>query len=243
MRREGLRAVWQAGHVGPTRRQLLVAGAATLASAAACTSRGDKGPPSVDPTAAAVQSVRAAAVAREVALLQAYADALAGQPTLAAALGPVVADHTAHLQQLSPGAVPPTARPVIGRRPPAAVVASLRQAELQAATKHATAAESAVGESPCGQPLAPVLASLAACESVHALQLLRVAQSLTPPSPSPTPEQTRTATPRATRTPSASPTPSPRASTRRPTASPRPSKSSSPRPSKTASPRPSATAT
>lgn len=62
--------------------------------------------PAIDPDVA----LRAAAVAREVALLQAYDETLLAVPALASRLGPLRADHEAHLTAL--GGAAPTRSPV-----------------------------------------------------------------------------------------------------------------------------------
>jgi hypothetical protein len=134
-----------------TRRHLLAS--TGLAGAAACTTSKTPPPPkAVDPDIA----LRAAAVAREQSLLAAYDVALAARPALATKLTPLRADHVTHLAALQTPdatATPATATATAG--PP------LAQLEKAAAGAHAAAALLASRE------LAPVLASLAACESSH----------------------------------------------------------------------------
>ena len=87
-----------------TRRQVLLSG---LVLAAACTtSRPDEKRGPTDPD----ERLRTDAVARERNLVQAYLDAMAEQPALAARLAAPLGDHTAHLQALAPGTPIPTAR-------------------------------------------------------------------------------------------------------------------------------------
>jgi hypothetical protein len=132
-----------------TRRHLLAS--TGLAGAAACTTSKTPPPPkAVDPDIA----LRAAAVAREQSLLAAYDVALAARPALATKLTPLRADHVTHLAALqAPNATATTATATAG--PP------LAQLEKAAGAAHAAAALLASRE------LAPVLASLAACESSH----------------------------------------------------------------------------
>jgi hypothetical protein len=132
-----------------TRRHLLTT--TGLAGVAACTTRKAAFPPkSVDPDVA----LRAAAVAREQALLAAYDAALAARPALATKLTPLRADHVTHLAALTAPNATSTAAPAPATSP-------LAHLERTTAAAHAAAALLASRE------LAPVLASLAACESSH----------------------------------------------------------------------------
>lgn len=108
-------------------------------------------PPVVDPDVA----LRAAAVAREQALLDAY-DAAATTPALQARLSPLRAEHAVHLQALGGGPA------VAGPAPPTSpTVAQLAALERVTAAAHRDAAVTA------SRRLAPVLASLAASETTH----------------------------------------------------------------------------
>jgi hypothetical protein len=164
--------------VQPTRRQVLLAGATlTVASAAACTTKKRPEPAGPDPD----ERLRAEAVAREQALVEAYLAALKEHPGLTHSLGPVLGDHAAHLAAL--GGTPPSAdatpdaSPTPGRVTPAGRTTQqeqLRQLlaqERHAAAAHAKAAEVAEADVECARTLAPLLASLAASEASHAVVL------------------------------------------------------------------------
>lgn len=149
------------------RAALLSAGAGLLA---ACTSKPrPRTAPAVDPDTA----LAAAAVARELALLAAYDEALATSPALAPRLAALRAEHVEHLRALgqvpaSPGASgTPPASPTPTSAPAgrAAVLLRLRALERAGADGHAGAAMAA------SRRLAPVLASLAASEASHAAVL------------------------------------------------------------------------
>lgn len=147
-------AVWQAAPVSsrPTRRAVLT-GSAAAAALTACTRtsrRRAAAPAAVDPDV----ELRAAAVAREQSLLDAY-DAAATNPGLQARLAPLRAEHAAHLQALG-------ALPVPGIPPPSTpTLSQLIALERRAAAAHTAAAV------PASRRLAPVLASLAASETTH----------------------------------------------------------------------------
>ena len=136
----------------PTRRQVL---ALCAFVPAACTHRHALLP---DPA----QPFLDAAVARESALLAAYdaAIARASTPQLAA----FRAEHAAHLSALE-SAVRPSASPTPSASVAAAPPGSLVALERATAAAHADAAVSAPAR------IAPLLASLAACESSHAALL------------------------------------------------------------------------
>ena len=146
-----------------TRRSAIAAAGVSLASA--CTWR-HRRPPAALPTAPVDPDVaaRAAAVQREQALVTGYDQALLAAPSLASRLAPLRADHVAHLAAL--GATPPVASsaPHVAQLP-AAVLRGLRSLEHSAADGHATAAATT------SRRLAPVLASLAACEASHGVAL------------------------------------------------------------------------
>jgi hypothetical protein len=149
--------------VQPSRRSVLVAGA--LGAVAACTARTTSAPPAADPDTALL----AAAVARETALLTAYDEIIAAAPSLAARLAPVRGDHAAHLAALQGPRATSTAGaltvPKATPPKPAAALQRLAALERTSASAHASAAVTA------SRRLAPLLASLAACESSHLVVL------------------------------------------------------------------------
>jgi hypothetical protein len=144
-----------------TRRQALLSAGGLLLSA--CTSRsGPRPAPVVDPDVA----LKAAAVARERALLAAYDTALATVPALAARLAPLRAEHLAHLTALGATLPSPTPTPTpAGSGPAPVVLQQLKALERSSAQAHGNDALSASRE------LAPVLASLAASEASHGVVL------------------------------------------------------------------------
>lgn len=133
---------------------------------AACTDASPR-PPSrpVDPDVALVAS----AVAREQALLEAYDALAAGTPRLARLLTALRRDHEQHLAALVAAGPSATPTPVATTTPappaPATGLGAVRQ--LVRATERAHAA-AVLQASP---RLAPVLASLAACEASHLVVL------------------------------------------------------------------------
>lgn len=154
----------------PTRRQLL--GAGSLVLLAGCT---DAPPPALAPVDPDV-ALRAAAVARERALLEAYDGALLALPGLASRLVPLRAEHAAHLVALTgpPSSPKPSAAPSRSTGgapavPPAATAASalagLVQAERAAASGHAADVTAA------SRGLAGLLAALSASEASHPVVL------------------------------------------------------------------------
>lgn len=117
-------------------------------------------------------ALRAAAVAREQALIAAYESAAFAHPDLADLLSRLKADHEAHLAELRPSGTPtPLAaftRPTPVPQPPAVLAkarADLAALERTAAVEHARDCATA------SRSLAPLLAMLAACESSHAAVL------------------------------------------------------------------------
>jgi hypothetical protein len=143
--------------VSPSRRQLLQ-GALLVPALAACTSSAAR-PAPADPDV----PLRAAAVARERALLAQYDAAAASSPSLAARVAAIRDEHTQHLAALL--GQPPTPSPAAS---PAAVAPTL--AELVAA-EHAAAAGHAAGALGASRRLAALLASLAASEASHPVVL------------------------------------------------------------------------
>ena len=156
--------------VSLTRRQALAA--ALLPALAACTRKVPPRPAPVDPDVA----LRAAAVARERALLAGYdalttsSPTLAGTGTLSARVAAVRAEHAAHLAALlaapSPSAsLPSSPSPSPAVSPVASSLPGLVRAERATAQQHAAAALAA------SRPLAQLLASLAASEAAHPVAL------------------------------------------------------------------------
>ncbi len=153
-----------------TRRDLLLGGTAIAAGAlvVGCTGEPDARPARVDPDLA----LRAAAVLRERELLAAYDAALVDHPALRAVLAPLREDHAVHLARLEELTDPvmsptPSAPPVVApvKDAPAARRTALRGQERAAQAAHRDAAITA------SRSLAPLLASLAACEASHAALL------------------------------------------------------------------------
>jgi hypothetical protein len=159
----------------PTRRRVLAGFAAALVTAGVggCSDRGSRPRPSPvpspppDPDA----GLRASVVADKQALLERYAATARRHPRLAGRLGPLRADHDAHLAALggrpgpaATGSAAPTVPPVPAD--PRAAVRALEQAEHAAAASRIAQCVRAVdGE------LAALIASLGACEAVHATML------------------------------------------------------------------------
>ena len=156
-----LRDVWQGERVHLTRRSALAS--AGLALVTACTRGRRSGPPAA-PDPDTVLTV--AAVAREQALLARYDDVLSAAPALAGVLGPLRAEHAAHLVALGAtdaAAASPAPTPAPSASPAAVQVLrqDLARLEREAAAGHASGAVAA------SRRLAPVLASLAASEASH----------------------------------------------------------------------------
>ena len=150
---------------------MLLAGLRTglvgLAAAACTTGSEGRGPAAVvDPDLA----LRDAAVLREVALLAAYDATLTAHAGLARDLRPLREEHATHLLALTglalrtAGTPTPPCRsshpPTVPARP-AGARAALRRLETTTQVAHREAAVTASAR------LAPVLASLAACEASH----------------------------------------------------------------------------
>src|SRR5215469_3693311 len=157
-----------------SRRQLLAASPTTLPLFLALS--GCKGPAVLNapPVVSEQTQVLLRAVAAEQNLTWIYAKVMAVYSGLAAELGPLHADHQAHLVQLRaqviepPGSPPPgsqpTATPTGGPHvagPEAAALAQLRAAEQAAVS----AQMSRLAAAPAS--LAQLYASIAACESTH----------------------------------------------------------------------------
>jgi hypothetical protein len=155
--------------VTPTRRALLLGGAAGLLAACTRTPTAPRAA-AVDPDAA----LRTAAVERERALLAAYDAVLAASPAALPRLGPLRAEHEAHLTALGVGtrafpagsATPsPSASAPASSPGPSPGAAGLVRLERAAAAAHAAATVTAT------PALAALLAQLAASESSHLVAL------------------------------------------------------------------------
>ena len=152
----------------PTRRHVLAAGLLGLGTA--CTSRTAATPAVVDPDLGLITAARS----REQVLLDAYTQAVAAHPELSAELIELSGHHSEHLAALGLSAAPATpavSPPVPGRLAPStaatarATRARLSSLEREAADAHGAAAVLA------SRALAPILASLCACEATHAMVL------------------------------------------------------------------------
>jgi hypothetical protein len=157
-----------------SRRQLLAASPTTLPlflALSAC-----KGPAvlSAPPVVSQQTQVLLHAVTAEQNLIRIYAAVMSAYSGLAAELGPLQAEHQAHLAQLRarviepPGSPPPGSQPSGTpsggphvARPEAAALAQLRAAEQAAVS----AQMSRLAAAPAS--LAQLYASIAACESTH----------------------------------------------------------------------------
>jgi pimeloyl-ACP methyl ester carboxylesterase len=164
----------------PSRRAVLGGGGLLLV--AACTGGSDGPPAAPRPTRDQRLAVRVAAEVRDLSAR--YAATIAAHPRDAALLSRLAAEHDAHvtaLVALGPPTPSPSSSPSASSTPsssattagpppvPAARVAALTalvSAEQAAATRRRTQTAKA------GPELARLLASIAACESVHA-QLVR----------------------------------------------------------------------
>lgn len=169
---------------------MLCAGAIGLAGGAAglagCTSEptpGPTDPPTDSPTPEQVDpdaDVRAAAAKSEVALLAAYARALADHPEMDEQLRPLMAHHEAHLDRLAPGATPaqvetrpssPAAgSPSAAPPSPGSTLSRLANAEGKAARSRGKGSQRATATD-----LARDLCLIAASEAQHRAILTRLA--------------------------------------------------------------------
>jgi hypothetical protein len=169
---------------GPSRRSVL-AGTGLLLIAA-CTGS----PGVVVPRLTADQRL-ARPVADEItALAAAYAATIAAHPTTRAALGPLAAEHEAHVAALvallpAPTATPTTSSttPPSGPTSPSAspppVAASPADALAALAAAERTAAARRRGQAGrAGAELARLLASIAACEAVHIAEVAQLHATL-----------------------------------------------------------------
>jgi len=146
----------------PTRRTVLATGA--VLALAGCLPADESAPPPPDPDL--VLRRRVAAEVR--ALVAAYAAATAAFPALAARLGPLAAEHDAHVAALDPRP-PSTPPPSLPMPPtPATATATLdRLADLERSAARRRTSQSLRA----GSDLARLLASVGACNAVHAALL------------------------------------------------------------------------
>lgn len=148
--------------VSPSRRRLLQA--ALLSPAlAACTSRRSEPEPEHPDV-----GLRAAAIARERALIERYrAAAASSSSAVATRIVGLAAEHEAHLAALGPvsATASPTATPSAATLIRVPTLAALVAAERAASAAHAAAALTA------SRQLAAVLGSLAASEASHVVVL------------------------------------------------------------------------
>ncbi len=152
-----------------TRRGALALGAGLVLGG--CTSGSTARPDPVDPDVALAELARV----REQTLLDAYAAAALAHPQLASRLTVLRAEHEVHLAAVATSAPSPPASPAVSSAvslvappvvdSPSARLAALRNLETAMSRSHALAAVTA------SRTLAPVLASLAACEASHAAVL------------------------------------------------------------------------
>jgi hypothetical protein len=152
-----------------SRRQLLVASPTTLPLFLALS--GCKGPAvlSAPPHPSQQTQVLLRAVTAEQNLIWIYAKVMSAYSGLAAELGPLRAEHQAHLAELRARVIEPpgkqvpetvTAKPAVAVTQ-AAALAQLRAAEQAAVTAHMDRLAAAPAS------LAQLYASIAACESTH----------------------------------------------------------------------------
>jgi hypothetical protein len=163
---------------GPSRRSVLAGTGLLLV--AAC-----KGSPTVVAPGLTRDQRLARRAANEITVLAAaYTATIAEHPTTRAALGPLAAEHDAHVTALvalmpvpsdspSPsGSTSPSASPPPVAASPADAVAALAAAERTAAARRRGQAGRA------GAELARLLASIAACEAVHTAQVAHLHANL-----------------------------------------------------------------
>jgi hypothetical protein len=171
----------------PSRRSVLAGGGLLLV--AACT--GSSPSPVLAPRLTADQRLARHAAAEITVLSAAYTATIAAHPRTRRALGPLAAEHEAHVAALVELLPAPTATPSGSPSPsgstspstsaspppvvpatPAEAVAALAVAERAAAARRRAQAGGA------GPELARLLASIAACESVHVAQVAHLHASL-----------------------------------------------------------------
>jgi hypothetical protein len=152
-----------------SRRQLLAASPTTLPLFLALS--GCKGPAvlSAPPVVSLQTQVLLRAVTAEQNLIWIYAMVMATYSGLAAELGPLRAEHQAHLAQLRAQVIEPPGKQVpetVTARPVLAATSGAALAQLRAAEQAAVSAQmSRLAAAPAS--LAQLYASIAACEATH----------------------------------------------------------------------------
>jgi hypothetical protein len=152
-----------------SRRQLLAASPTTLPLFLALS--GCKGPAvlSAPPHPSQQTQVLLHAVTAEQHLILIYATVMSTYSGLAAELGPLHAEHQAHLAQLRARVIEPPGKTLPGTltaRPAVAATQAAALAQLRAAEQAAVTAQmSRLGAAPAA--LAQLYASIAACEATH----------------------------------------------------------------------------
>lgn len=148
----------------PTRRAVLLAGAAGVPLLAACSS------PAVRTQSDVVDSVRRENLGNELHLVATYRTALAARPDLAAVLEPIMAAHQEHADTLAAGLPDPSsAMPSQSPSKGTDVVAMLREAERMAVAMRTSSATRATDAD-----LASVLSWISASEAQHVAMLVVV---------------------------------------------------------------------
>jgi hypothetical protein len=157
----------------PSRRGVLVGGAALLLTG--CTSSGDPATPP-GPTLDERLAARAADEIRTLAAT--YTATIARHPATRSELSTLAAEHDLHIAALGPfappAASPRTGSPTPSATPPPALPVPSSQAAARAAlasAEHAAARRRRSQTRRAGAELARLLASVAACEAVHAALL------------------------------------------------------------------------
>jgi hypothetical protein len=152
-----------------SRRQLLAASPTTLPLFLAL--NGCKGPAvlSAPPVVSQQTQVLLRAVTAEQNLIWIYAKVMSAYSGLAAELGPLQADHQAHLAQLRARVIEPPGRQpavTVTDRPAVAATKAAALAQLSAAEQAAVTAQmDRLAAAPAS--LAQLYASIAACEATH----------------------------------------------------------------------------
>jgi hypothetical protein len=167
---------------GPCRRSVLAGTGLLLV--AACTGS----PKVVVPRLTPDQRLARRAANEITVLAAAYAATIAAHPTTRASLGPLAAEHDAHVAALVALLPPPTATPSGSASPtgstspsasPPPVAASPAEAVAALAAAERTAAARRRGQAGrAGAELARLLASIAACEAVHIAQVAHLHATL-----------------------------------------------------------------
>lgn len=172
---------------GPSRRSVLAGTGLLLV--AACTGS----PRVVVPRLTADQRLARRAANQITVLAAAYAATIAAHPTTRTALGPLAAEHEAHVAALvallpapSASASPSGSASPGGSTSPSASAPPVAPSPAEAVAALATAERTAAGRrrgqaGRAGAELARLLASIAACEAVHTAQVARLHAVLVKP--------------------------------------------------------------